>query len=98
MPLLTKLLGATSKSQHTMPRTILVFHTHLNEVETLPSGPFSHHDSREQLFRSHAWYSVTMLASLELPDGDADEDAHRERHVHWLVLGRGGLDEAARVD
>ena len=34
----------------------------------MPSRPFGHHDSDEQLFRSHAWYSLTMLAALELPD------------------------------
>ena len=67
-PFLTKLLGAASNSQHTVPRAVLELHTRLNEAETLPSAPFGHHDSDEQLFRSHAWYSLITLAALELPD------------------------------
>ena len=67
-PFLTKLLGATSNSQHTVPRTVLELPTRLHEFETLSSAPFGHHDSDEQLFGSHAWCSLTMLAALELPD------------------------------
>lgn len=51
-----------------MPHTVLELHMRLNEAETLLSAPFGHHDSDEQLFNSHAWYSLTMLAALELPD------------------------------
>ncbi len=31
-------------------------------------SPFGRYDQDEQLFNAHAWYSMTMLASLELPD------------------------------
>ena len=34
----------------------------------LPTAPFGCHDPSEELFNSHAWYSLTMLAAMELPD------------------------------
>ena len=43
-------------------------HARLNEGEMLPTAPFGCHDPSEELFNSHAWYSLTMLAALELPD------------------------------
>ena len=64
---LTELLGATSNSRHTVPRTVLELHTRLNEADTLPIAPFSQHDLDEHLFSLHAWYCLTMLAALELP-------------------------------
>ena len=67
-PFLTKLLVPTTTTQHTPPRTVHELHTRLNDAETLPTAPFGHHDPDEQLFNAHAWYSMTMLAALELPD------------------------------
>ena len=67
-PFLTKLLVTTTTTQHTLPRTVQELHIRLNEAETLPSAPFGRYDPDEQLFNAHAWYSMTMLASLELPD------------------------------
>ena len=67
-PFLTKLHGATTTTQHQPPRTVQELHARLNEGEMLPTAPFGRHDPSEQLFNSHAWYSLTMLAALELPD------------------------------
>ena len=67
-PFLTKLLGVPSNAQRTIPRTVLAFHTLLNDAETLPIVPFGHHDPDEKLFGSSAWYSMAMLAALEVPD------------------------------
>ena len=68
-PLLTMLHGATVTTQHAPPRTVQELHARLNEAEMLPTAPFGRHDPNEQLFNAHAWYSLTMLAALELPDG-----------------------------
>jgi hypothetical protein len=67
-PFLTKLHGATTTTQHQPPRTVQELHARLNEGEMLPTAPFGCHDPSEELFNSHAWYSLTMLAALELPD------------------------------
>ena len=67
-PFLTKLLDVPSNSQRTIPRTVVALHLRLNEAETLPIVPFGHHDSDEELFGSSAWYSMAMLAALEVPD------------------------------
>ena len=67
-PFLTTLHGATAATQHAPPRTVQELHARLNEAETLPTAPFGRHDPNEQLFNAHAWYSLTMLAALELPD------------------------------
>ena len=65
---MTKLHGATATPEHAPPRTVQELHARLNEAETLPTAPFGRHDPNEQLFNAHAWYSLTMLAALELPD------------------------------
>ena len=67
-PFLTKLHGATATPEHAPPRAVQELHARLNEAETLPTAPFGRHDPNEQLFNAHAWYSLTMLAALELPD------------------------------
>ena len=67
-PSLTTLYEATARTQHAPPRTVQELHARLNEAETLPTAPFGRHDPNEQLFNAHAWYSLTMLAALELPD------------------------------
>ena len=65
---MTKLHGTTSATQHQPPRTVQERHACLNDGERMPTAPFGRHDPSEQLFSSHAWYSLTMLAALELPD------------------------------
>ena len=67
-PFLTKLHGATTSPPRTPPRNVQELHSRLNEADTLPLAPFGHHDPDEQLFNSRAWYSLTMLAAVELPD------------------------------
>jgi hypothetical protein len=68
-PFLTKLHGATtSTTHHAPPRTVQELHARLREADTLPTAPFGRHDPDEQLFHSHAWYSLAMLAAVELPD------------------------------
>ena len=43
-------------------------HARFNEGEMVPAAPFGCHDPSAELFNSHAWYSLTMLAAMELPD------------------------------
>ena len=67
-PFLTKRLGTTSDAQHTVPRSASQLHELLKESATVPVAPFGHHGLDEQPFAADAWYSLTMLAALELPD------------------------------
>ena len=40
----------------------------LKECGTVPVAPFGDKELDEELVAAGAWYSLTMLAALELPD------------------------------
>ena len=67
-PFLTKRLGTTSDAQHLVPRSASQLHELLKESWTPPIAPFGHRGLDEQPLAADAWYSLTMLAALELPD------------------------------
>ena len=51
-----------------VPRSTAELHTLLKEYATVSSAPFGDHDVDEELSAADAWYSLTMIAALELPD------------------------------
>ena len=68
-PFLAKFHSATTSTTHrTFPRTVQELHARLNEADALPTAPFGNHEPNDELFKCHAWYSLTMLAAMELPD------------------------------
>jgi hypothetical protein len=67
-PFLSKLHVSTDSSQSSPLRTVQELHARLREAETLPTAPFGDYGPDERLFNCSAWYSLTMLAALELPD------------------------------